>query len=515
MAGPGAAWHAKASATRREVRKMNIHNDRRVADLATDSAASPWYRDGVGIHQEQQLPGGQPGLGAALRAQRQARGWNVPEMARQLREAAKASGDKSVPGNKALCTYIRRWERGTIGPSERYRLHYCKAFGLPPDRIGPWPGSGEPVNSSPALGATGIPAWAELAYRGMGEPGSPVGREVLMAAHEGSEHAEHAERRDIGDATLDQLRADLIRLSAESMTGEPFPLFLDMRRVRGRIYDALERRVWPRDATELYLLLGCLSDLMAVAAAGLGYLQAAEELIRAGWAYAVVIDHRPLMAHLRLQHASVAYWDDRPRQARDLAESGLTYLADGPNAAHLHVKYARAAARLGDADATRRAIAAARDARDRDHLDDIAELGGEFGLSAATQQYFAGSALADLDEAQPDAAAELEQAAVLYAAGPGPGEQHWFAGSALTAIDLAVIRLRVGALDAAAAALEPVLSLPAGQRITALSARLPRVRAELARARYRGSAPGRVLDERIEDFTRDTFAAGLRELPAG
>jgi hypothetical protein len=449
------------------------------------------------------------------------------EMARRLQEAAKANGDNTVPGNKILCTYIRRWERGSIGPSERYKLHYCAAFGIAPEQmeLGP-PGAAQPV---PAPGAGGPRSWplpaiavppalAELAYRGTEEPGpdgSLVWREVLMAAHEGSEHAERAERRDIGDATLDQLRADLIRLSMDSMTGEPFPLFLEMRRVRGRIYAALERRLWPRDATELYLMLGCLSDLMAVAVAGLGYLQAAEELIRAGWAYAVVIDHRPLMAHLRLQHASVAYWGDRPRQARDLAENGLLYLSDGPNAAHLHVKYARAAARLGDADGTRRALTAASDARERGHRDEIAELGGEFGLSLATQHYFAGSALAEIDDAQADAAAELEQAAALYAAGPGPGEQHWFAGRALAAIDLATIRLRTGALDAAVAALDPVLSIPSGQRITAITGRLPRVRAELARARYRGSAPVRALDERIEEFTRDTIASGLRELPGG
>jgi transcriptional regulator with XRE-family HTH domain len=74
-------------------------------------------------------------LCAWLRAQRQARGWNVPEMARQLRRAARASGD-TVPDNTALCTYIRRWERGLVGPSERYMLHYCKAFGVPPAEYG-------------------------------------------------------------------------------------------------------------------------------------------------------------------------------------------------------------------------------------------------------------------------------------------------------------------------------------------------------------------------------------------
>ncbi len=144
---------------------MTIHNDRSPAGLAPIRDRGPWTPEGPAIHEAQPLPGEQAGLGAALRAQRQARGWNVPEMARQLREAARASGDKSVPGNKALCAYIRRWERGIIGPSERYRLHYCKAFGIPPGRIGPWPGSGEPP-ASPAPPPGAVPAAPGPRYRG-------------------------------------------------------------------------------------------------------------------------------------------------------------------------------------------------------------------------------------------------------------------------------------------------------------------------------------------------------------
>jgi hypothetical protein len=41
------------------------------------------------------------------------------------------------------------------------------------------------------------------------------------------------------------------------------------------------------------------------------------------------------------------------------------------------------------------------------------------------------------------------------------------------------------------------------------------VRAELAHPRYRGLAPGTDLDERIEDFDRETIVAELRSLPAG
>jgi hypothetical protein len=74
---------------------------------------------------------------------------------------------------------------------------------------------------------------------------STVQRGVLMAAHDGSDYAGNAERRDIGDTTLEQLRADVTHLSAESMTGEPFVLFLEMRRVRDRIYRLLDRRLCP------------------------------------------------------------------------------------------------------------------------------------------------------------------------------------------------------------------------------------------------------------------------------
>jgi len=62
-----------------------------------------------------------------------------------------------------------------------------------------------------------------------------------------------------------------------------------------------------------------------------------------------VIDHHPLMAYPRLDLANIAYWANRPRQCRDLAQSGLRYIADGPTAAMLHLKHGRASARLGEA----------------------------------------------------------------------------------------------------------------------------------------------------------------------
>jgi transcriptional regulator with XRE-family HTH domain len=459
-------------------------------------------------------------LSTWLRAQREDRGWTRSDIARKLIATARETGDDSLPSAENLRQSIYRWETGRVDLSSRYRLLYCRILAIKLAEFGPQPDhAADASDSRPAAvmpAAAGVRPSAFTAYReieGRKSIQSTVRHEVLMAAHEGSEHAEQAERRDFGDATLEQLHADVTRLSAELMTGDPFTMFLEMRRVRERAYRLLEGRLRPGDQASLYFLVGCLNDLMAVPASALGYPQAAAELIRAGWAYAQAIDNRPLMAHLRLQLASIMLWDGQPRRAHGLAEDGLRHLASGPTGVNLHLKLAQAAACTGDAGSARRAIAAASDARDLTRTDDVAAIGGEFGLSAATEHYFAGSALVLIGGAETDAAARLEQALRLYDAGPQPGEQHWFGAKAMASIDLAAVHLRSGTLDAAITVIEPALALPSARRINTLIARLQLVRTALAAPGYQGSAQAQDLDERIEDFTRDSVTAGLHALP--
>jgi transcriptional regulator with XRE-family HTH domain len=440
-------------------------------------------------------------LAAWLRRQREARGWTRREMARQLIQAGRDTGDTTLPGLDSMGHNIHRWERGRGGLTERYKLHYCHAFAITPDQFGADPHAYVADPSPPAV-----------AYRGR-QGDLTVEREVLMAAHEGSDHAEQAEEHGIGEATFEQLRADVVRLSQLTDAGEPFAVFLDMRRVRDRIYRLLDRRLWPREQTDLYFLLACLNDLMGNAAVRLGYPDAAEELIRAGWAYATAIDHRPLLGQMRVQLSNIMYWRGRFRDSRDLAANGLEYASEGVPGADLYVNYARAAARMGDVDATREAVAQAHRAREREYNDDLLDIGGNFVISLATHHGMAGGALADVGDAESEAAEELERAIGLYDEGPRPGEQHWFAGKPLAGIDLAVIRLRSGALDAAAAALEPTLLLPAGQRITQVVTRLTVAHTELAAPIFRGSAQARGLGEQIEEFGSETITAGLHSLP--
>jgi tetratricopeptide (TPR) repeat protein len=468
-------------------------------------------------------------LGAWLRQQREARGWPKAEMARRLVQAGREACDNSMPGTSGVLHNIHRWEREG-GVSERHKLHYCRALGIQPGQFGPrQPGElPEVVELAdtalvPAQAATRIPSPADprlpesaaVAYLGSQEPGLgrlAVEREVLMAAHEGSDHAEEYEQHGIGDATFEQLRADVIRLSRLSDTGSPVPVFLDMRRVRVRIYRLLDRRLWPREQTDLHFLLGCLNGLMGITANRLGYPDAAEELIRAGCASASAIDHRPLQAQLRQQLSSVAYLRGRITESDELAVTGLELLSRGPEAAHLYLNHAIAAARLGDPDTARQAVAQAHEARNQDYSDDLLDIGGEFAVSLATHHALAGAALADIEGAEGDAATELERSSSLYDQGPGPGEQHWFGGKPLVGVDLAVVRLRSGALDGAQAALEPAFALPVDQRIADLTTRLSQVRSELAAPVFRGSPQARDLGDQIEEFGRAAITTGLHSL---
>jgi len=62
-----------------------------------------------------------------LRKWRESRGWDVPRMARELRKAARDTGE-DVAAHHGLVKMIPQWERGNRAPRERYRLLYLKVF---------------------------------------------------------------------------------------------------------------------------------------------------------------------------------------------------------------------------------------------------------------------------------------------------------------------------------------------------------------------------------------------------
>lgn len=75
-------------------------------------------------------------------------------MARQLIRAARARDDTSMPCIESICHNIYRWERGTVGLTERYKLYYCAALGISPDEFGA--GQGEQTGCPPAFSASDL-----------------------------------------------------------------------------------------------------------------------------------------------------------------------------------------------------------------------------------------------------------------------------------------------------------------------------------------------------------------------
>jgi hypothetical protein len=171
-----------------------------------------------------------------------------------------------------------------------------------------------------------------------------------------------------------------------------------------------------------------------------------------------------------------------------------------------------AAARTGQRDQARAAITAGHQAREHEHRDELHdEIGGQFACPPAKETYLAGTALADLRDSENDAIGELQTAVRLFQT--GPEEDRSYGCEAVAGINLAVVQLRHGDLDAVD--LAPVLSLPSDKRIKGLPQRLADVRSELASPRFRGSAEAGALDEQIEEFSQETIVSDLHNLPVG
>jgi transcriptional regulator with XRE-family HTH domain len=106
-----------------------------------------------------------------LRLWRESKGWDVPRMARELRKAARDTGE-DVAAHHGLVKMIPQWERGNRAPRERYRLLYLKIF---EDTLGS-------LSHGMALGTDLVLRLAEVRSRAASLPGSGEIRALEAAA---------------------------------------------------------------------------------------------------------------------------------------------------------------------------------------------------------------------------------------------------------------------------------------------------------------------------------------------
>lgn len=321
---------------------------------------------------------------------------------------------------------------------------------------------------------------------------------IMAAAHQSSEHAGWAETTNVGEATLEQLDADVFRIANDYVHVPPLPMVIEMLRIRRRVYRLLEGHQKPADTAHLYLLAGILCGLLANASTDLGYHDAAAEQARAAWAYAEITGHNGLRAWTRGMQSLIEYWSERPRQAARLAQ-GAQRFADSTTAkVRLFTIEARMWARLGNLEESNRCIRAAAEAHETTAADTLHdEIGGVFGFNDAKSHYYAGATYIHLGQA--DLALNATRQAIdLYTS--GPADQRSYGAESLARIDSAMAHLLKGSLDGAIDALQPVLALPVDKRIAQLNERLTGVRHRIAYPAFRDAQEAHDLDERIEEF---------------
>jgi hypothetical protein len=146
-------------------------------------------------------------------------------------------------------------------------------------------------------------------------------REVAMAASESAHFGQFAEQSNVGPHTLEQFRADLVRIVTNYPNRPVYPLFVEVRALRNRAFELLEGRQYPEQSRELYLVAGALCGVLANASFDLGWLPAAETQARTAFLCAELAGNNALRAWIRGMQSLVAYWDERPRAAVELART--------------------------------------------------------------------------------------------------------------------------------------------------------------------------------------------------
>ncbi|GIJ30507.1 hypothetical protein Vqi01_56690 [Micromonospora qiuiae] len=324
-------------------------------------------------------------------------------------------------------------------------------------------------------------------------------RKLLAMAAQRARHYAMLAAEATSPAAIDQLTEDVQRLALAYPQRPVSQILPDLVETQDTLFTLLERRQQPAQSRDLHFLAGITTGLLAKVSHDMADPHSAMLQARTAVLCADQAGHPGLQAWLRGLQSLVAYWAGRYAEAVRYAEAGREYAtqAGGTSAVWLPASAARAYAALGNAEQAMVAIHEAEDAWSRVRPDEMDEMGGICTFNQPRTLYYASDALAWL----PGEAATTEryalQAVQAYADRYDPA---WaFGDQAGSHTNLAIARVANGELDAAADALEPVLDLPADQRINGIVHSVRRVHQAITRAGHANDARG--LIDGIEHFT--------------
>jgi len=304
----------------------------------------------------------------------------------------------------------------------------------------------------------------------------------------------------VADATIEQYESQARRLAKVFEYAMSLPLLFETRRLRDRVASQLRGHQRLGQARELYLIAAQVCGLLAWMSGDAGNYRAADTHAWTAWMCAEQADHDGARAWVRATQAKLAYWDGRFTESAQLAEDGLSYASDDSAHVFLALFQARAYARVGQLREAAGALGQATAELEAVTAKDL--LGGVWELTPARYHGLLAGIRLQM-QAPGDAVAEAVQAITLSQAA-APGDYHLYA-ELLVRTDQAQAYLQRSEPDGAAAALRPVLDLPADMRTEPIVQQLTRVRVSAADLKVAGTPVLRELQDEIEAYQREAL----------
>jgi len=305
--------------------------------------------------------------------------------------------------------------------------------------------------------------------------------------------------------TLDHAREDLRRLTTDYVVTSDLPRILTAALVlRDRLAGMIDRR----DDREPYVLMGGVCLLLASISHDANEPEAGMIQARSAETYADLARHPELLGWVLCTKAMIDLWRHRPTDVLAHAGRGEAVGLSGSAGLRLKGLHVRALAQLN-----RKAEAAAL-VRQVEHAaptagrpGSMADYGSMFSFPETRQLYYGAVSHAHLGNY---AAVEQCVAALGHNDEPPTGST-WPVSWALSRSYLALARLDdkgpSAGPDAAAQALNPILTLPEVQRINQLGQVISDIDRRLTAPKFRNSRSAKALREGIRDFRRPTAIA--------
>lgn len=335
--------------------------------------------------------------------------------------------------------------------------------------------------------------------------GATVGEELALVADDAAYEA-LLFTGSVGDTT--QRLHDLVVAAADSYTDKsPKSEFDDLRRLRDLAKHAATQTRRPNEQSDLLVILGQASALMASVGFDLGYWDSAIKLASAATTYAEMAGHSSLTSWALGLQGTIAFWNGNPGRALDYVGRALESAPAGASRFRLRNIEARAHAVAGNPIQVGESLTLA--LRDRDDAEGVRDslhdgVGGEFQFDDARAAACAAAAwLAVRNGERAEEQAQLALSAAFDV--PDHRRQGPINGSK---IDVATARLLVGDVAGAEQYLQDILAIEPTRRTVSLAGRLQGTQRVLAAKPGLDGGLAGDLSDRVSSWLATAYKVG-------